>query len=119
MYVELHKLTIQVDVELLQEVLENITYCDIEAEGWSLHSRAKHTLDLRYVDPNIVKLFQLSQLVIEYLLHSQEYLIINRQQLSDEKVAVQTKLASLSEQFEKMVNQSQNLMHEEPRIFYV
>lgn len=49
----------QADVTVLQEILQNITFCDIESE------------DLRYVDPNFIKLFQLAQLIIEYLLYSQ------------------------------------------------
>lgn len=60
------------DIQILQEIMENITFCDLEAE------------DLRHVDPNIVKLFQLSQLIIEYQLHSQEYLIAQKVGVDDE-----------------------------------
>lgn len=51
------------DVNILQENIHSITFCDIESE-----------VDMRLVDPNYVKLFKLSQLTIEYLLNSQDYL---------------------------------------------
>ena len=52
--------------------LENLTFCDIEAEGdyYVIFSDISFA-DLRDVDPNFVKMFKLSQLTIEYLLHSQ------------------------------------------------
>lgn len=55
------------DVRTLQQVLDNVTYCDIESEC------------LDNVDQNYVKLFQLSQLIIEYLLHCQEHLTGTKQ----------------------------------------
>lgn len=51
------------DFNTLQENIYSITFCDIESE-----------VDMRQVDPNYIKLFKLSQLTIEYLLNSQEYL---------------------------------------------
>lgn len=51
------------DFNALQDNIMNITFCNIEAE-----------LDVRLVDPNFVKIFKLAQMIIEYLLHSQEFL---------------------------------------------
>ncbi|CAD5118268.1 DgyrCDS6986 [Dimorphilus gyrociliatus] len=51
------------DFQTLQENIMNVTFCNIESE-----------IDTRNVDPNFLKLFKLSQLTIEYLLHSQDYL---------------------------------------------
>ncbi len=60
------------DVKGLKLGLENLTFCDIEAEGTFIPSLPTVELaDLREVDPNFVKMFKLSQLTIEYLLHSQ------------------------------------------------
>lgn len=91
-------------------MLENITYCDIEAEGekgvhvsHSTHPKSS-LIDLRYVDPNIVKLFQLSQLLIEYLLHSQEYLIVNRQQVLDDIANLRKRHSDLMEEHDKVVS---------------
>ncbi|CAI9725630.1 finger DZIP1L-like [Octopus vulgaris] len=51
------------DYNTLQENIYGITFCDIEQE-----------VDNKIIDPNYIKLFKLSQLIIEYLLNSQEYL---------------------------------------------
>ena len=49
----------ELDFATLQDVIMNVTFCDITAE-----------VDMRSMDPNFVKLFQLSQLIAEYLLVS-------------------------------------------------
>lgn len=51
------------DVATLQTLLHNITFCDITTE------------DLRGVDANFLKVFQLAQLMLEYVLQSQEELL--------------------------------------------
>ena len=59
--------------------MENITFCDVESEGVCLAPErtffntclTELLTDMRYVDPNFLKVFQLAQLIIEYLLHSQ------------------------------------------------
>nr|CDS25612.1 daz interacting protein 1 [Hymenolepis microstoma] len=61
--VDVRKVASQVDIDVLQENLFSVAFCDIDAE-----------IDTRYVDTNLVKLFQLAQLLIEYLLYSQDYL---------------------------------------------
>lgn len=62
----LDKLVREVDIDLLQIHIENITFCNLREE------------DLRYLtDPQIVKLFRISQLMLEYLLYSQDKLVEN------------------------------------------
>lgn len=56
-------ITRDLDIQTLQENIMNVTFCNIVAE-----------LDVRTIDPNFIKLYKLAQLVIEYLLHSQDYL---------------------------------------------
>ncbi|KAK3730168.1 hypothetical protein QZH41_016005 [Actinostola sp. cb2023] len=73
------------DVKSLQENIMNVTYCNIEAE-MGLHAVG--------FDPNFIKLFNLSQLIIEYLLHSQEYLSSN---LETEVKKVQETMQSAEE----------------------
>ena len=74
----------QVNVSALQDVLEMITFCDIEREGTQIQffsilsqSFIKNNIvipaDMGQLDPNFVKLFQLSQLMLEYLLYSQVF----------------------------------------------
>ncbi|XP_033638317.1 zinc finger protein DZIP1L-like isoform X3 [Asterias rubens] len=61
--VDVDRVMRELDFATLQDVIMNVTFCDITAE-----------VDMRSMDPNFVKLFQLSQLIAEYLLHSQNYL---------------------------------------------
>ncbi|CAF0826367.1 unnamed protein product [Didymodactylos carnosus] len=51
----------EMDFQALQENLEQITFCNIDAE-----------VDTRAIDPNFVKLFKMAQLTIDYLLLCQE-----------------------------------------------
>ncbi|CAL8094008.1 unnamed protein product [Calicophoron daubneyi] len=55
--VDVNRVASQIDIETLQEILTPVTFCDITSE-----------IDTRYVDTNFIKLFQLAQLLIEYLL---------------------------------------------------
>mgnify|MGYP005991965567 CR=1 FL=1 len=76
--INLDKLVREVDVDMLQLHIENITFCNLREE------------DLRYLtDPQIVKLFRISQLMLEYLLYSQDKLVENlnnyAQKYSDKK----------------------------------
>lgn len=69
--VNIDRLIRDVDIDLLQQHMENITFCNLQEN------------DLRYLtDPQIVKLFKISQLTIEYLLYSQDQLVANLDELS-------------------------------------
>nr|KAJ3419335.1 Zinc finger protein dzip1 [Polyrhizophydium stewartii] len=83
-----------VDIESLQEVMENVTFCDIEAE------------DVRYIDPNFIKLFQLAQLIIEFLLHSQEYLVDQRDEAEAELESLRGRYAKAASEQEKQEAES-------------
>eukprot|EP00112_Aurelia_sp_Birch-Aquarium-sp1_P017815 Seg417.17 transcript_id=Seg417.17/GoldUCD/mRNA.D3Y31 product="Zinc finger protein DZIP1L" protein_id=Seg417.17/GoldUCD/D3Y31 len=61
--VDVDRIAREVDVQTLQDNIAHVAFCDVENE-----------LSLREVDVNLIKLFKLAQLLIEYLLHSQEYL---------------------------------------------
>ncbi|KAJ3175686.1 Zinc finger protein dzip1 [Geranomyces variabilis] len=73
----------EVDIKALQDIMENLTFCDIDGE------------DLRYPDQNIVKLIKLAQLTIEYLLHSQQYLLNHRRALTTQAENLGRNLAQL------------------------
>jgi zinc finger protein DZIP1 len=74
--INIEKLIREVDVDLLQIHIENITFCNIREE------------DLRYLtDPQIVKFFRISQLMLEYLLYSQDKLVENLNNLSQKYTA--------------------------------
>lgn len=58
----------EMDVKTLQDNIMHVTFSNIEAE-----------LGMQAIgfDPNYIKLFRLAQLIIEYLLHSQQFLSAN------------------------------------------
>ncbi|CAF0919113.1 unnamed protein product [Rotaria sordida] len=59
--VDVDRIARDMDFQALQDNLENITLCNIDAE-----------VDSRAMDPNFVKLYKMAQLTIEYLLVCQD-----------------------------------------------
>ncbi|XP_026524656.1 zinc finger protein DZIP1 [Notechis scutatus] len=64
--VEVDRVAAEVNVAVLQEHLEHVTFCNAGRE------RCPHCQ--RPADPLLLKLLRLAQLCLEYLLHSQDYL---------------------------------------------
>jgi hypothetical protein len=74
--IDVDRIVRDVDIDLLQTHLENLTFNELK-EG-----------DLRYLtDPQVIKLFRTSQLMIEYLLFVQDHLTTNLQQLANKYIA--------------------------------
>lgn len=65
----------QMDVETLQEHIKVVTFCTLEDER-CLKCRSP-------VDPALVKLFQLAQLTVEWLLHCQDFLTLSLQEAEE------------------------------------
>ncbi|XP_033124983.1 zinc finger protein DZIP1L-like isoform X3 [Anneissia japonica] len=61
--VDIERITADGDWNVLQHNIQHVTYCNVDQE-----------LDLRGTDPTFVKLFKLAQMIIEYLMISQEHL---------------------------------------------
>ncbi|XP_022065083.2 cilium assembly protein DZIP1 isoform X2 [Acanthochromis polyacanthus] len=59
----------QLDVDALQEHIGTVTFCSLDGERCQ---RCQNP-----VDPALVKLLQLAQLTVEWLLHCQEFLTVN------------------------------------------
>ena len=65
-----------VDIECLQRHVEQIAFCSLREE------------ELKYVtDQQVIKLFRIAQLIIEYLLHSQDKLISDMNDLATKYAA--------------------------------
>ncbi|VDK74940.1 unnamed protein product [Dibothriocephalus latus] len=79
----------QMDIDALQDNLVSVAFCDITSE-----------LDTRYVDTNFIKLFQLAQLLIEYLLYSQEYLTSGLEAVKLENEKLKKESEALKKRFE-------------------
>ena len=60
----LNEIEDQLDFEALQENIDAVANCSITDE-----------VDQRAMDPNFSKLFKLAQMIIQYLLYSQDYLV--------------------------------------------
>ncbi|KAL7746474.1 hypothetical protein RI367_008124 [Sorochytrium milnesiophthora] len=82
-----------VDVQALQSVIDMVTYCDIEAE------------DVRHLDSNYVKLYQLAQMIIEYLLYCQTMLRENEAALVAQLDHTRHELDSAKDLMEKHLAQ--------------
>ena len=63
MNADVDKITQQVDLRQLEGLLQNITYAHLDREDME-----------RFGDENFIKLFKLSQMSIEYLVYTQNYL---------------------------------------------
>ncbi|TKS66214.1 Zinc finger protein [Collichthys lucidus] len=67
--VDIDAVVSQLDVDALQEHISTVTFCSLDGERCQ---RCQSP-----VDPALVKLLQLAQLTVEWLLHCQEFLTLN------------------------------------------
>lgn len=67
--VDIELVVSQLDVDALQDHISTVTFCSLEGERCQ---RCQSP-----VDPALVKLLQLAQLTVEWLLHCQEFLTLN------------------------------------------
>ncbi|KAK4475018.1 hypothetical protein MN116_002116 [Schistosoma mekongi] len=91
--IDVNRIASRVDIESLQEILSSVTFCDITTE-----------VDSRYVDNNLIKLFQLAQLLIEYLLYSQDYLTTTIDSLKEENNELHKNYEKLKQQLQEKTN---------------
>lgn len=80
----------QLDVDALQEHISTVTFCSLEGERCQ---RCQSP-----VDPALVKLLRLAQLMVEWLLHCQEFLTLNLR-------AVEEKLSAAGREHEQLLAQ--------------
>nr|CAH8874678.1 unnamed protein product [Trichobilharzia regenti] len=91
--IDVNRIASHVDIESLQEMLTSVTFCDITSE-----------IDTRYIDTNFIKLFQLAQLLIEYLLYSQDYLTTSLDSLKEQNQELNKKCEKLKQQLQEKTN---------------
>eukprot|EP00158_Paraphelidium_tribonemae_P009666 Partr_v1_DN28927_c4_g1_i11_m25253 putative DAZ interacting protein len=91
--VNMDKLVRERDIVSLQKVLENVTFCDIEKEAFDT------------MDPNFIKLFQLSQLIAEYLLHCQSTLVATQAHAQNEQQVADQTRSQLTANYREMETQ--------------
>lgn len=88
--VDVCRVASQMDIDALQDNLVSVAFCDINSE-----------IDTRYVDTNFIKLFQLAQLLIEYLLYSQDYLTNTVDSLRLENETIKKETDALKKRLEQ------------------
>ena len=71
--------------------MENITFSNVEFENFS------------QIDSNLVKLFQISQLIIEFLAHSQEFLLRENQDLNQFLGQIESELNEKHVEYQELV----------------
>ena len=103
--IDVNSLIKSTDISLLQQSIVNLTYCDIVSEGTT-----SLTIDLKFAE--IIKLFQLSQLTVEYLLFSQDYLIQNRETLRNDVQELGDKFTSCESAKNNLEKQVESLNKE-------
>jgi hypothetical protein len=110
--VDIERVVKNVDLEVLQGLLENITYGDLSEDDFDLYSSelhhccvivlmnifisCSHTL-APFADDCFVKLFQINQLTLEYLLDVQDTLSANLNGLAKKYAAKKREVGSLSQ----------------------
>ena len=99
--VDLERVIRDVDVDVLQAFLENITFSNLREE------------DLRFLtDQLVIKLFRISQMTIEYLLYAQENLTENLQGLAAKYNGKKRSLAKKRKELIELQESSKHLKGE-------
>ena len=98
--IDLDQIVRDVDIDVLQMHLENLTFCHLKEE------------DLRFLtDPLVIKLFRTSQLMIEYLLYAQEQLACNLQQMANRYGSKKRSLAKKRIELAELQESTKHLRH--------
>ncbi|XP_074070949.1 cilium assembly protein DZIP1L isoform X2 [Macrotis lagotis] len=84
--IDVDRVAQELDVTTLQDHITGVTYCNLDSERCAYCQQP--------VDPVLLKVLKMAQLIIEYLLHSQDYLSANI-------VSLEEKLQSTLEQQEQ------------------
>ncbi|KAK7068007.1 hypothetical protein SK128_010883 [Halocaridina rubra] len=105
--VDLHELASGCSIEMLQENLSHITFCDAEVE---------FDVNTGSGQRNLLKMFRLAQLIIQYLFLSQEYIETQLQESQEEMQRtaekyeqVKSKLLQQVEEAKKMKESNKNM----------
>ncbi|KAK9524089.1 hypothetical protein VZT92_017956 [Zoarces viviparus] len=97
----------QLDLDTLQEHIGSVTFCSLDGERCQ---RCQSP-----VDPALVKLLRLAQLMVEWILHCQEFLTHNLRAMEEQVAAAgrerEQLLAQQKEQEEKMKTMTAELKH--------
>ncbi|XP_027147580.1 cilium assembly protein DZIP1 isoform X2 [Larimichthys crocea] len=102
--VDIDAVVSQLDVDALQEHISTVTFCSLDGERCQ---RCQSP-----VDPALVKLLQLAQLTVEWLLHCQEFLTLNLRAAEERLAAAGAEREQLQAQQKKQEEKAKALTAE-------
>lgn len=96
--IDLEKLIQEVDIDALQSVLENITFSQISSDDLNLYS-----------EDSFIRLFRISQLTMEYLLHVQDLLANSLNSLAKKYSNKKREMEQMRQQIDSQVSEMSQL----------
>ncbi|XP_024150228.1 zinc finger protein Dzip1 isoform X1 [Oryzias melastigma] len=102
--VDIDSVVSRLDVDALQEHVSTVTFCSLDGERCQ---RCQSP-----VDPALVKLLQLAQLTVEWLLHCQDFLSLSLRAAEERMAAAGKEREELLEQMRKQEEKVKNLTTE-------
>ncbi|RHY95119.1 hypothetical protein DYB35_007466, partial [Aphanomyces astaci] len=89
--IDLNRVVRETDIDTIQNQLENLAFSDITLQDFN-----------QYSDEYFLKLFQIAQLTVEYLLNVQESLVMHTEELESQCEQVQHDCAALADENESV-----------------
>ncbi|XP_061492561.1 cilium assembly protein DZIP1L [Rhineura floridana] len=105
--IDVDRVARELDLATLQENINSITFCNLDAE--------KCPYCQQPVDPVLLKVFKMSQLITEYLLHSQEYLSMSLALQEEQHQANLEDLKRIKHDLEKQAEELKSVKEESRR----
>ncbi|XP_078788850.1 cilium assembly protein DZIP1 isoform X4 [Oryzias latipes] len=102
--VDIDSVVSQLDVDALQEHVSTVTFCSLDGERCQ---RCQSP-----VDPALIKLLQLAQLTVEWLLHCQDFLSLSLRAAEERMAAAGREREELLDQMRKQEEKLKNLTAE-------
>ncbi|KPP60077.1 hypothetical protein Z043_121949 [Scleropages formosus] len=102
--VDVDRVARELDISTLQEHMAGVTFCNVEKEV------CPHCQNP--IDPVLLKVIQLVQLMVEYLLHWQDHLVISLQAAENKLKSLLQDREQLQKQLEKQADDMQTLKQE-------
>ncbi|KAL4608911.1 zinc finger protein Dzip1-like [Arapaima gigas] len=99
--IDVDRVARELDINTLQEHMAGIIFCNVEKE------KCPHCQNP--IDPVLLKVIQLAQLMVEYLLYWQDHLVLNLQAAENKLKSLVQEKEQLQKQLEKQVDDMQGL----------
>ncbi|XP_067394827.1 cilium assembly protein DZIP1L [Emydura macquarii macquarii] len=105
--IDMERVARELDVTTLQENIASVTFCNLDSE------KCPHCQ--QPVDPVLLKVLKMAQLIIEYLLHSQEYLSASLTLQEEQLQATLEELKHAKQQLDKQAEELKGVKEESRR----